>query len=322
MTETDTGTGVRVQIETLPDDPLELATEFARLAPSPRNIQPWAIERRGDDLRIFLDRSRSRPVADPHGRELIISCGVLLRFVTLALEASGSRYDVSLYPDQHNPDLLAEIALADQDDEPDQSARELVTIAMGRRTNWDGYLDRPLSEATRRQLAKSVVDADVRLTAVDAVHRIAVENLISSADYRQMSDPRFIQELRRWPTGRPTAIVEENEPVRDATAESPVPAERRGELFVLGTAGDHEEYWVKTGEALADFLLEVTRLGLRATFCNQPVQLQNFRSELESVLVLNSYVQQVIRVGYGASSGKRTARRSVEEISQPRPQPW
>src|SRR5581483_1336980 len=54
---------------------LERAAEAARLAPSIHNTQPWAFHVTSEALEMRLDRSRGLCVADPDGREALISCG-------------------------------------------------------------------------------------------------------------------------------------------------------------------------------------------------------------------------------------------------------
>ena len=59
-------------------DALQRAVAQAVLAPSSHNSQPWLFRVRGTTLDLYADRSRALPIADPEGRELVMSCGAAL----------------------------------------------------------------------------------------------------------------------------------------------------------------------------------------------------------------------------------------------------
>lgn len=46
---------------------------YALLAPSEYNTQPWLFRVQGDSVEILADHSRRLPVVDPDDRELLIS---------------------------------------------------------------------------------------------------------------------------------------------------------------------------------------------------------------------------------------------------------
>ena len=58
-----------------PAERLRFLLRYAILAPSRHNTQPWLFEIEGDELRVYADRSRALPVADPDGRQQLMSCG-------------------------------------------------------------------------------------------------------------------------------------------------------------------------------------------------------------------------------------------------------
>src|SRR5262245_59670541 len=65
---------------------LRFLLQWAVLAPSRHNTQPWKFEIEGDELRVYTDDSRCLPCADPDGRQLVMSCGAAM--VNLRLAAS------------------------------------------------------------------------------------------------------------------------------------------------------------------------------------------------------------------------------------------
>ena len=57
---------------------LRSLVEYAALAPSGHNTQPWRFRLRGGGAELLADRTRALPVVDPDDRELVISCGAAL----------------------------------------------------------------------------------------------------------------------------------------------------------------------------------------------------------------------------------------------------
>ncbi len=301
------------------DDNVALAIKFAMLAPSPRNIQPWAFSRPHDgEIDLYFDRSRSRPVADPYGRELIISCGVALRFLRLALKSLGTDHVVNIYPEPHNPDLVAKIRLTDEVVEPDGRARDLVAVALARHTNWHTFIDERLPRTSISKLRSAAQLDGMRVTVVSDADRPMVEYLAATANHRQLANPKFVAELKRWPVGRP----EDHNPPFSIISTETESAKSTGELIALATIGDTEEQWLVTGQGLADLLLTATGLGLAIAFMNQPVQAPQSRRELSQVLLLNADLQQLIRVGTATEDAGATPRRSFEDVLAPLSEPW
>src|SRR5215470_7099860 len=95
--------------EGLRQDEVATLLAAATAAPSVHNSQPWRFAVAGDEVRLRLDRSRTLPVADPAGREAVISCGAALECLALAMGHLGYAAEVTLQPDPGEPDHLAAV---------------------------------------------------------------------------------------------------------------------------------------------------------------------------------------------------------------------
>ena len=297
------------------DETIAVAMEFALLAPSPRNIQPWAFMSHDEGIiNMYFDRSRSRSVGDPLGRELVISCGVALYFLRIALDSLGADYVIAIYPDPRLADLLARIRVTGTAKVPDVVAQELVTAASARHTNWGGIDDVPLEAEVLEELGVVATELQTKFTVVQDAQRSQVEELIVNSNHLQMADPRFVEELKRWPVGRPTAPAQ--------GAEGSVEHSTSGTLVAISTYGDTEDQWLLAGQSLAHVLLAATGLGVAITFANQPLQVDVTRREVERVLCLDADPQQLLRLGYTSESPNQTDRRSIDEVTEPLSEPW
>ncbi len=79
-------------------------------APSVHNTQPWWFSADGQELRLHADARRQLRVADPRGREMMISCGAALFTARLALRSLGYVPQTSVLPDPGEPLLVARVS--------------------------------------------------------------------------------------------------------------------------------------------------------------------------------------------------------------------
>jgi nitroreductase len=92
-----------------PRDLLILAVNYAILAPSSHNSQPWQFRIKGEQLELYADRSRALAVVDYADRELVISCGAALFCVRATLQHLGVEPLIELEPEGTATDLLARV---------------------------------------------------------------------------------------------------------------------------------------------------------------------------------------------------------------------
>src|SRR6516165_6447765 len=78
-------------------------------APSVHNTQPWWFGAHGQEISLYADASRQLGVADPVGREMMISCGAALFTARLALRSLGYIPETSVLPDPGRPLLVARV---------------------------------------------------------------------------------------------------------------------------------------------------------------------------------------------------------------------
>src|SRR5215472_8067432 len=79
-------------------------------APSVHNTQPWWFSGDSTGLSLYADPARQLPVADPAGREMLISCGAALFTARLALRAAGYAPHAQILPDPARPLLVARLS--------------------------------------------------------------------------------------------------------------------------------------------------------------------------------------------------------------------
>jgi hypothetical protein len=121
---------------------INAAVELACRAPSLHNSQPWRWVSDSAGLHLFADPTRKVQVADPSGREALISCGAVLDHLRVAMAAAGWSAHVDRFP---NPNNLKHVASID--------FRRMDFVTDGQRERADAILRRrtdrlPLAEPT------------------------------------------------------------------------------------------------------------------------------------------------------------------------------
>ncbi|WP_033085881.1 Acg family FMN-binding oxidoreductase [Nocardia seriolae] len=308
------------------------AMELAARAPSVHNTQPWRWRFDGLRLRLHADPTRRLAAVDPHGRQLVISCGAMLDHVRTAFADRGWHAEVLRLPDPKRPDYLAAIGFRPWDEVPAE-LRERARAIERRRTDrlplrapehWEQTLGALREVAAPYRIAVDVLAEDARPSLAAASRRFG--------DLRRL-DLLYETELDMW-TGHSdgadgvpaTALVSDTEFDRVGVGRifpSGAPSARRpglddrARLVVLSTAKSSVTHWLRTGEALSAVLLRCTADGLASCALTHITELPAGRELLETLVPYPGTPQVVIRVGEaprGADPIESTPRRPLDEI--------
>src|ERR1700758_4962846 len=90
-----------------PAPKLRFLLNYAVLAPSRHNAQPWRFKIEDNVVELYADCLRALPVSDPQNREMTISCGAALANLLIAIRYFGSMAAVEICAHPDNPQLLA-----------------------------------------------------------------------------------------------------------------------------------------------------------------------------------------------------------------------
>ena len=124
------------------EEKLTFLLNYAVLAPSSHNSQPWKFNVSGDEISVFADKTRWLKVADADQRELHISLGCALENLIIAAEHFGYNCSVSYFPGQK--DLVALVRM--QAGSTPRDSRLFYAIT-SRHTNRNPYQQSPISDA-------------------------------------------------------------------------------------------------------------------------------------------------------------------------------
>jgi hypothetical protein len=193
----------------VPEEKLRFILNYAVLAPSGHNTQPWLFSVHDDEVELRADRTRGLPVVDPEDRELIISCGAALYCLRVAMKHFGCEDEVEVLPDPDDPDLLARVRSVSDRSETEEE-RMLFQAIPKRRSNRGPFEDRQVPERLLSELQAAAGEEGAWLHLAqneDSKHAIA--QLIAEGDRIQLADKRFRRELASWvhPTAQRAATA-------------------------------------------------------------------------------------------------------------------
>jgi hypothetical protein len=312
--------------------------QFAVLAPSTRNTQPWLFGISEYGIEVYADYSRRLPVADPGNRELLMSVGAAI----MNLRVAAARYGLSCrvhYDHSGGSDRpLATITLpgASEPSSEEAGLAQLFPAIPGRRTNRAPFLLSRIPAAVVRRLEATAEGHRATLhVSVDGALNEKVADLVAAADRVLQSDAEYRKDVSRWirsgwtesadgitgealgTAGLASVLAPWATRVLDlgrkrAAEDRNLCLAAPGLVTIAGE--DSPPSLLDCGELLERALLTLALEGVHASYFNMPVQVSELRMRLRSLLGLSESPQVLLRIGYSFSEGPRTPRRAVEDF--------
>jgi nitroreductase len=337
MSTSDSPSGVVPDQASAPEDIARFVVEAAISAPSVNNTQPWWFYGVDREIGLHADDERRLPVADPDGREMMISCGAALFTARVALRYMGIVPKVRVLPEQDLPTLVAKINWTETAPAADYE-RELYADVARRHTHRGGFDPEPLPGEVLTALRAEASKEGVKLQVLgDESQRNALAAVVEAGDYALRHDAARAREQAHWapapgsrrqdgvpPTAYPArpARIEPNFPARDfarghgwglpPNGEGQLPRSA-GAVAVLTTAADRPRDWIAAGQALQRTLLFATSCGLSAALHSQPLEIPQLRDFIRINFCEGAHPQMILRLG---TTGQTSAsiRRPVEDV--------
>ena len=307
------------------EEKLTFLLNYAVLAPSSHNSQPWKFNVTNDRILVFADKSRRLQVADPDQRELYISLGCALENLIVAADHFGYNSTVAYF--SGGEDLVAEVVLqqaANSSGDP-----RLFSAILSRQTNRNPYEPRAISEIDLETIKSLSSDADVSIFITsDPGVKKGFQDLVVQANGIQYSDAKFKSELGHWlglgvmgPTGVQAKMAQLAVVFLDV---GPEQSKKDAELInstpylgFLSTAKNDSISSLKAGRVLERFWLTASALGVSMHPMSQALEVGETKANLTKLLPAESgmmQVQQAFRLGYAKPGGAHSTRRPLQEV--------
>jgi hypothetical protein len=331
------------------EDAIRFAVEAAVWAPSVHNTQPWWFGSAGQErvstagwtmsrrISLHADVDRRLDVADPDGREMLISCGAALFTLQVAIRDLGHDPEVALLPDADRPSLLADVRFGRQLPRGEENTR-LYRQIRRRRTHRGAFRADPVAPSLLSTLSREagLEGAELRVIADDRA-RAALGALTEAAEHVQRGIPASVAEAARWAprpgTARADGVHEHTYPrtprrtdphfpMRDFSrgqgwgadhldaparpgdapgngpGNGPGGEPATGVVALLTTPGDRRTDWLRAGQALQRLLLRATADEVCAAFHTQALEVPELREFIRGRFCAGAHPQMLLRLGH------------------------
>ncbi len=322
-----------------PDD-IAVIIGAAGRAPSVHNTQPWRFAVRQDTVDLLADRRRMLRIADPDGRELVISCGAALYGMRLGMRKLGYVPEIELLPGPAGSDLLASVRAGSRA-ATTREERELLAALPHRHTHRGPFDPGPVGQRLLRALCADAAGEGVRLDLIehpaqlDELARLALlaAEATRSSGARQAEVGRWLRPpagsdrdgivARSWsavPVHRGSAGQACPEaglrlPQRDFGRAGLLPAggSPPSATAVLCTPADAMTDWLAAGQALHRLLLRAATRWVFASLYTEPLEIPQIREQVRARLGIDGMPQLLLQFGR-ANTTAATARRQIGDV--------
>ena len=306
---------------------------YAILAPSGHNTQPWRFAIEGDTVQIKPDYARRLPVVDPLDRELWISLGCAVENFIIAANATGIKTEI-IFPSSEADFITLKVVPSST-----IAPGALLSAISHRQNTRSPYEGRsvPISEMKRVDKVESEAGVS-ELLFTDSAPNEALLEYIREGDMRQFANPLFVDELVTWKRFDKSEALHSLDGLYSSCSGNPVVPRWLGKLFVTPKGGkqqsdkdakavrsssglivitaekDDKRHWIETGRLYERLALILTELNIKTAFVNQPVEVTELRSQLQSYLQIGTSLPQLIlRFGYAAPM-PQSLRRPIKDM--------
>lgn len=321
-----------------PQDKLRFLLNYAVLAPSSHNTQPWLWKIEGNEIELWADQNRAMTALDASGRELVMSCGAALQHLRLAIRAFGYADLISILPEASQPCLMARVRLSKKRGaSPDDEL--LFRYVAERRTNRKQFEDIALSAELMQILQQEANGEGAHLRFVQSpAERAEVTELIEFGTLLQNHDAAARRDQADWiapawsnrrdgvparalgisdllsyvaPFAHRVLDVGQKRADKQRSLAGNAPL-----LVVLCTDDEGPQSWLAAGQALSRVLLRARVAEVSASFFNQPIEVDKAWVQLRHALGIHDFPQLIFRLGYAKISDQipATPRRAIDDM--------
>ena len=307
------------------EEKLKFLLNYAVLAPSSQNTQPWKFNVSGNEIEVFSDKTRWLTVADADQREFYISIGSALENLLIAAGHFGYASDVQYFPEPNKTELVASVRLI-PDGKLENGDSGLFQAILARHTNRQPYENRTLSDSDL-QLLNNVTNKGFGLyLASDPDIKSKFRDLEVQADKSQYDNVEYKSELGYWLgqgmmgyTGIQAKIAQFSvlflDVGKDQTKKDSDLLNSTLTLGFITSSENDRTRQVKAGQLFERVWLTATASNIRVQPMSQVLEVPQTKAELAKLVPDKGiYLQQTFRLGYAPPETELTPRRPLKEV--------
>ncbi len=287
-------------------DRLKFFLNFAVLAPSSHNSQPWRFLIEDNHILVSLEPQRSLPDSDRNNRQAYISIGCALENIVIGADYCGYRTDIIFLAKADSANLIVKIGFSEVPNfTPPQD--HLARFITKRVTNRNPYKQEELPGTILDLLRGMNTESTKIFVITDYDKKREVAEIAVRASVDAMRSSSFRKELAQYVTSNKTAahigmpgfgfgmplpvsvlvphlIKWFNMNKINAKKDLKLLKERTPTLVIIATSNDNPNSWMEVGRLYERVALTATKLGLATAMWASPIQIGEHYKELQQAL--------------------------------------
>lgn len=295
---------------------IKFLVNFAVLAPSSHNSQPWTFITGKNFIKVLIEKTRKLPVGDANDRQLFISLGCAIENIVTAADYYGYSANVD-FNCENNCIAIIRFASADTSSYSDH----LIFSISERLVNRGKYQEKQVSQHFL-DLIKDQENQNLKISVVwDSGLKNKLADIALSATSMSMADPAFRKELSHYvisntsskkygmpgfSLGFPTPISYFasfmlkmfNLSKLSRKQDEPVLKLFTPYMVIVSTKEDKPEDWLAAGRAFQQMSLLATARGISFAVWEAPIQIGEYYRDIQKILGLDFRPQMFFRMGY------------------------
>lgn len=322
------------------EDRIKFLINFAVLAPSSHNSQPWAFITGKDFIKVLVEEERRLPVGDSNDRQLFISLGCAIENIIVAADYYG--YSAKIDFDCEN-NCVANIRFALKN--TTGYSDHLIFSIPERLVNRGQYQAKEIKPEIL-DLMKSQAGQDLKINVItENILKNKLADVALAATSASMANPAFRKELAGYVIsntsgkkyglpgfglGFPTPISYIapfmlkmfNLSKLSNKQDEPLLKKFTPYMVMISSKGDTSKDWLSAGRAFQKISLIATASGISLAVWAAPIQIGEYYKDLQKILNLDFRPQVFFRMGYAAKdtrahSPRFTAKEVIKIIPPP-----
>jgi len=318
------------------DEKIRFLLNYAILAPSSHNAQPWKFHVDGNTVFFHAVPERALTVSDPTGRLQHISFGTAIENFVIAADYFGFNPEVELFTKGQHGDAVASVKLGDHISQSLDENHLLHQIPQ-RHSNRHNYKAEPVPNAFTDML-DGIGSEQVGVHMIDdQERRDAYADLIMAARLGAFDHAPFREEMADYKrnnftaqhTGIPgftmgfpalkslvapfmirkTNVVKLSQEKDEKNLKEGTPA------YIAITAREQTpEHWIESGRAFQRLLLTATRHGLNTSINVSPAMPGELYERFKEILGTDDFPQISCRIGFAEKTMNKSPRFTLEDL--------
>jgi nitroreductase len=300
------------------EDKLHFLLQYAVLAPSAHNTQPWRWELDGASVVVYRDPEYTLKIGDPTMRETFLGLGAFVENLVTAAEGFGLTATVT-----ELAETVADLKIARVTIKNLEAAKlvqpELLEAISNRHTNRGAYAPEPIADAILQEL-KVLIEQDAKIFLItDQQARTAIAELVGKGTKIALSMNGMKRELADLVTFESSEVetgmtVEAMSEVPPKTGDSKAwllndfDATKEAKIWqdhfttsplqvIIATEYDGPESWIVAGRLMERALLIGARHGLMHCISAAPVEIPVLAPLLRQQIDTSYRPQVLFRLG-------------------------